>query len=124
MTYRTWLTNSINETAPNLLGGTVGLSKGCDWYESQIDLMSEVNVYGFRAFSSNGFDTGIDNMQYAIFHIKPQLINSGNSRTRFAYWLKDVTNSKSFARVANSGSSHYAIASSTQFGVRPRFLIG
>ncbi len=77
LTYNTLLTNSVNATAPSNAGaGWQGSSNGWGWYESQIDLMSESNVYGSDKFSSSGYDTGIDNRQYAIFQLKPEFINT------------------------------------------------
>ncbi len=98
-----------------------GASSGWAWYESKLDLMSEVNVYGSTIWSSSGYDIGIDNRQYAIFKLKPEFINSYNNK-RFNYWLKAVSNSMAFADIAGgSAFAHYA--SNTDIGVRPRFLI-
>ena len=85
--------------------------------------MSEMNVYGGIAWSSSGYDIGIDNRQYAIFQLKPEFINSYNSN-RFAYWLKDVTSKTSFANVNSYSLSGTDIGNRYSFGVRPRFLIG
>ena len=105
--------------------GWLGSSNNWAWYESQIDLMSESNVYGSDKFSSSGYDTGIDNRQYAIFQLKPELINSNGNGERFGYWLKCVSGASRFAVV--DGNGHAAgdyRASFSDIGVRPRFLIG
>ncbi len=98
-----------------------GASSGWAWYDSKIDLMSEVNVYGSTVWSSSGYDIGIDNRQYAIFGLKPEFINSYGT-TRFSYWLKAVAYSTAFASVARDGVATASDASSS-LGVRPRFLI-
>ncbi|MCI9280247.1 MAG: hypothetical protein HFJ02_05575, partial [Bacilli bacterium] len=74
-------------------------------------------------WSSSGYDTGIDNRQYAIFRLKPEIINSYD-KTRFHYWLKSVSDATRFADVYGYGYSdrHWGGAS-TVLGVRPRFLI-
>jgi len=94
------------------------------WYESQIDLMSEANIYGNNQFSSGAMDTGIDNRQYALFHLKPELINTNNSSSNFSYWLKNVSSSTYFAYAYGDGGSGSSSASGSGGGVRPRFLIG
>ncbi len=121
--YKSLLSVSVDKEAPNKYNKVKGASDMWNWRERELDLMSEVNVYGTIIWSSSPYDTGIDNRQYAIFQLKPEFINSyGN--TRFSFWLKDVTCSSSFLVVNNSGNfANYGRASGS-FGVRPRFLIG
>ena len=124
LTYSTMLTNSINMEAPSMAGGgRLGSSNGWGWYESQIDLMSEVNVFGTTVFSSSGYDIGIDATQYALFRLKPDYINTIK---RIGYWLKNVSSSTGFAHVGGSNFPNFANATTanSQYGVRPRFLIG
>ncbi len=130
LTYSTLLSNALDKDRVSTSFGTTssGASSAWSWYESQIDLMSETNVFGTSVWSSSGYDIGIDNMQYAIFQLKPEFKNSyGN--TRFTYWLKNVASSTYFSGVINNGDSDYggvsgyAVASANR-GVRPRFLIG
>ena len=124
------LSNALDKDRVSTSFGTTssGASSAWSWYESQIDLMSETNVFGTSVWSSSGYDIGIDNRQYAIFQLKPEFKNSyGN--TRFTYWLKNVASSTYFSGVINNGDSDYggvsgyAVASANR-GVRPRFLIG
>ena len=125
LTYNNLLTNSVNGAALSSAGsGWIGSSNSWIWVESQIDLMSEANVYGTNITSSSLFDTGIDNRQYAIFGLKPEYINSNNSGLRFSYWLKNVAEITHFSFVIGDGTSGGASASSSDVGVRPRFLIG
>ncbi len=121
--YRNLLSDGISEEAINRSGGrTIGASNEWGWYSRKIDLMSEVNVYGTTVWSSSGYDTGIDNRQYAIFQLKPELINN---KGYINYWLKDVFDKERFSLMGSYGDSlngwsgaHYP------YGVRPRFLIG
>ena len=92
------------------------------WYDRQIDLMGEINVYGTTVWSSSGYDTGIDNRQYALFQLKPELINS-DGNAQFAYWLKNLSGSSALASVSSNGNSDAIDASFSGLGVRPRFLI-
>ena len=121
--YRSILSNRVNTEAINQSGGKwAGASDGWAWYSRKIDLMSEVNVYGATVWSSSGFDTGIDNRQYAIFQLKPEFINSYEN-AKFHYWLKSVFGATQFAGVNGGGESSFWGASSVA-GLRPRFLIG
>ena len=123
--YSTVLTNKVEINAINRFGGVndKGASSSNEWVnDRKLDLMSEANVYGITTWSSSGFDTGIDNRQYAIFQLKPEFINSYKN-IRFNYWLKDVVSSLTFADPGLNSHSSYTNASSS-IGVRPRFLIG
>ncbi len=121
--YRNLLSNRINTDAINQTGGRwAGASDEWSWYSRKIDLMSEVNVYGTTVWSSSGYDTGIDNRQYALFQLKPEFINTyGNER--FHYWLKNVSDLSKFADVGGHSASD-SVYVSNALGVRPRFLIG
>ncbi len=127
ITYTNLLADQMDPDRSNQFGVSSGdnggASSGWAWYDSKLDLMSEVNVYGSTVLSSSGYDIGIDNRQYAIFQLKPEFINSyGNQRFNYNYWLKAVANSTSFdyVNILGYASTHYA---SNLFGVRPRFLI-
>ena len=123
LTYGNLLVNSINMEANSMAGnGLVGSSKSSDWYERKLDLMSEMNVFGATIWSSSGYDTGIDNHQYALFQLKPEFKNS-DGRTRISYYLKDVASSTYFTCVSGYGNT-FGKYSSVSDGVRPRFLIG
>ncbi len=121
--YRTLLSKQVNPEGINQTGGKwSGASDEWGWYSRKIDLMSEVNVYGTTVWSSSGYDTGIDNRQYALFQLKPEFINSyGNAR--FHYWLKAVSSATCFVYVNAIGEASFGWNASIAFGVRPRFLI-
>ncbi len=118
--YRNLLSKSVNLEATNKYPGTKGASNSWDWYDRELDLMSEINVYGSIITSSSLYDIGIDNRQYAIFQLKPEFVNGVG---RFNYWLKDVSCSTSFVGVFSNGNSDTYNASNSR-GIRPRFLIG
>ncbi len=122
ITYTNLLTDQMESSRSNQFGGLPnGASSGWAWYDSQVDLMSEVNVYGSTVWSSSGYDIGIDNRQYAIFKLKPEFINSYN-QSSFSYWLKAIATYTTFAYASNQGHANPSFAS-TSLGVRPRFLI-
>ena len=110
LTHRIVLPNAVSN----------GASSGWAWHDSQIDLMNEKMVYGSHAWgggSQNGYDTGIDKSQLALFQARPDLITNRDN-----WWLRDVRSAPSFCGVANSGFAHPWNAS-TSLGVRPAFLI-
>ncbi len=78
---------------------------------------------GAPVWSSSGFDTGIDNRQYAIFQLKPEFINSYEN-TRFSYWLKSISSATSFVAIYGGGPSIGNWQATMLHGIRPRFLIG
>ena len=108
LTYRNYLTNAV--------GTTVTFA----WYDSQIDLMSEVNVYGASLASSTYNDNGIDNQQYALFRLEPSFITT---KEGVNFFLKNVSTSDGFLFSFRQGlPSHYN--ANNALSVRPRFLVG
>lgn len=110
LTHKVLLANAVSN----------GLSSGWAWYDSQIDLMNEKMVYGSHAWgggSQNGYDTGADKSQLALFQARPDLITN-----RENWWLRDVQSAPSFCRVHGDGGAN-GWGASNSFGVRPAFLI-
>ena len=110
LTHRIILPNAVSN----------GASSGWAWYDSQIDLMNEKMVYGSHAWgggSQNGYDTGADKSQLALFQARPDLITN-----RENWWLRDVRSATYFCSVRHYGRAYYWAASDS-FGVRPAFLI-
>lgn len=97
-----------------------GASSGWAWQDSQIDLMNEHMVYGSHAWgggAQNGYDTGADKTQLALFQARPDLICN-----RQYWWLRDVRSATDFCSVSYGGNA-LNWAASGSFGVRPAFLI-
>ena len=122
LTHREWFANATN---------VGGWETGGAWYDSQIDLMNEIMVYGSNIFhncvngtSWPGGNYTIDKVQLALFRLDQSytiaLNPAGTDRTN--WWLRDVCNTAYFAYVTSSGyaSNHGASGSS---GVRPAFAI-
>ena len=65
----------------------------------------------------NGYDTGIDKSQLALFQARPDLITN-----RENWWLRDVRSATYFCHVNYYGRASYWGASNS-IGVRPAFLI-
>lgn len=110
LTHRVLLANAVSN----------GAGSGWAWYDSQIDLMNEHMVYGSYAWGGgvqNGYDTGIDKSQLALFQARPDLITN-----RENWWLRDVQSATNFCHVSYNGSAN-GWGASTSLGVRPAFLI-
>ncbi len=126
--YRNLVTSAVDDSCSNMFGQGTGASSAFEWQSRKLDLMSEVNVYGSIIWSSSGFDIGIDNHQYAIFQLRPELIFQGitgiptANSDKYFYWLKAVSTSTYFALVHSDGNAGAGSATDT-FGIRPRFLI-
>lgn len=109
------------------------VSNGCEtggtWYDSDIELMNEIMVYGCQIFknATNGStfpnNYQIDNSQLSLFRLRHDSIVARNDAgDRYWYWLRDVVSSSNFAAVGNCGHAYNGSASSS-YGVRPAFLI-
>ena len=109
------------------------VSNGCEtggtWYDSDIELMNEIMVYGCQIFknATNGStfpnNYQIDNSQLSLFRLRHDSIVARNDAgDRYWYWLRDVVSSAHFAFVGDLGYSSCYDASRVG-GVRPAFLI-
>ena len=115
LTHRDFFTNAVEDGHP---------SAGA-WFDSTVDLMNEVMVYGCSIFTSsnNGqviptlYTTG--NSQLSMFRLNPSMI-----KMRYNYWLRDVVSATGFALVSYHSLANYNLASYTDLGVRPEFIIG
>lgn len=102
-----------------------GLPSDYSYYDSSVELMSEIMVYGSSIISSSSYGTNIgtgletiSNTQLALFRLNPSYIAANNN-----YWLRDTVGGYYFAYVAVGGLAAYVNASGDQ-GVRPTVCIG
>ena len=113
LTHRLYLDNTVKDGYPSARA----------WVDSQIELMSEQNVYGGKLYHGviNGTAfpnlTDVDKSQFPLFAHDPRMISN-----RQTYWLRNVASASGFALVDSNGlaGNYYA---SNSFGVRPAFSI-
>ena len=82
--------------------------------------MNEKMVYGSHAWgggSQNGYDTGADKSQIALFKARHDLITN-----RENWWLRDVRSAADACHVLYHGYAN-PWAASNVLGVRPAFLV-
>lgn len=111
LTKRELLTNAVNGNTPS----------GWAWFDSDVELMNEVQVYGsvaWGAHDGNGYNVASGDGQFPLF-----MFDRTKLHNREDYWLRDVSSAAYFSFVRYSGyaSSYDASLSS---GVRPAFCIG
>ncbi len=99
-----------------------GEASGASWYDSTVELMTEVMVFGtIVAGRSEPGETnrqvGVEKSQLPLFALRPDIAN-----IRQTYWLRDVVSASRFARAVGSGYASTGGASDSQ-GVRPAFSI-
>ena len=103
---------------------TSGHPSGGAWYDSTVDLMSEINVYGSYILGavSNGPDVyetqTVDKTQYPLFrndHCKERMSHDN-------FWLRDIVTASYFALATHGGYATFSYASGSS-GVRPAFSI-
>lgn len=111
--HRQYLTNAV----------TNGKASAGAWYDSTVDLMNEIMVYGCHVHTpANDGSTiptnyTVDKSQLPLFAFRPDLISN-----RQWYWLRDVVSASYFARVTGDGNANCNGASFST-GVRPAFGI-
>jgi hypothetical protein len=99
---------------------TEGQASDGAWFNSDVELMNEVMVYGSVVNGKGVYDSyniGSEKSQLPLFTLRPDLVNIGTH-----WWLRDVVSASHFASVSISG-----VASKGQapvlYGVRPVFSI-
>ena len=111
LTKRELLTNAVNGNTPS----------GWAWFDSDVELMNEVQVYGsvaWGAHDGNGYNVASGDGQFPLF-----MFDRTKLHNREDYWLRDVSSATVFSVVNASGNAGYAGASDS-LGVRPAFCIG
>jgi len=113
ITHRNYLHNATTD----------GYSSGGSWYDSDIELMTEANLYGTKHYGNAIQGTAlannvyVDKSQYPLFVFDPQMICN-----RDTFWLRDVASATLFALAHFYGFSNFSVASYS-LGVRPAFCI-
>lgn len=116
---RVLLSNSMNTSIASGAGaGWTGASNGWDWFSAFCTLLTEVQVYGSRVFSSSFFDIGEGCSQLPLFKFVNHVYHG-----RFYFWLRAVASSANFALAYGDGYASYASASNA-LAVRPLITIG
>lgn len=111
LTKRELLTNAVNGNTPS----------GWAWFDSDVELMNEVQVYGsvaWGAHDGNGYNVASGDGQFPLF-----MFDRTKLHNREDYWLRDVSSATYFSYVDHSGHASNNRASYS-LGVRPAFCIG
>lgn len=119
LSHRTILSNTINASTPSMAGaGFTGASTSWAWVTTELQLMTEQQLYGSRAWTSSAYDIGIDYAKLPVFNfVNP--VSFGHTH----FWLRSVVSSTHFAGCNGNGNADCAGAS-TAFFVRPLILFG
>lgn len=111
LTKRELLTNAVNGNTPS----------GWAWFDSDVELMNEVQVYGsvaWGAHDGNGYNVATGDGQFPLF-----MFDRTKLHNREDYWLRDVSSAPTFSGVNSGGYADY-YGASRSLGVRPAFCIG
>ncbi len=115
LTHREHLCNAV----------TNGKQSGGAWFDSSIELPSEIMMYGHIHFGNASDGNTIPNIyttsktQLALFMVCPRFIVNRS----YNQWLRDVVSSAYFACVSFSGATS-CYGASNSCGVRPVFPVG
>lgn len=111
LTKRELLTNAVNGNTPS----------GWAWFDSDVELMNEVQVYGsvaWGAHDGNGYNVASGDGQFPLF-----VFDRTKLHNREDYWLRDVSSATYFSSAHGNGHADDYGASLSN-GVRPAFCIG
>ena len=118
LTFGNLITTGISSTAP-APGCTswTGVANAWEWYQTQITLLSEVQVYGSRVWGG-AYDVGEGNSQLAAFRFDQRVVNFNIAHC----WLRAVTSPTAFANADSTGDAATWGASNLAC-VRPLLLL-
>ena len=88
------------------------------WYDSTVDLMNEIMVFGAHIMCKSFNDSYVfssEKDQLALFKYHSSFIANSN----YPYWLLDVASSNSFCSVNSDGSSNKTTSNNTSTYIRP-----
>ena len=100
-----------------------GKASGWAWYDSTVEIPSEVMMYGSTIWSNytdggSGYNVGTSYPALPLAILRPErVVNRAN------YWLRDVVSASLFAYVPYYGDAFSTGASVAWNGVRPFFLL-
>lgn len=99
---------------------------GWSWGNADVELPSEVNIYGHNVWAKSndgngggGYNIGSIWGQFMLFKLAPYM---EIDRTK-NYWLRDIVNASYFAYVSGSGNPDSAPSSYAGVGLRPYFIL-
>lgn len=96
-----------------------GTANSWTWTDADVELPSEIMMYGSTVWSNSGYNTGTAHPQLELARLCPKWVVNRSIN----YWLRDVAGSSSFACVYNYGSAGRCGASDAWDCVRPYFLL-
>lgn len=111
LTHRRYLCNAVAD----------GQASGGAWFDSDVELMNEMMVYGSVLDGKGVYSTyniGTEKSQLPLFALRPDLLN-----TRTIWWLRDVCSATHFAIVSDWGVADTLNARTSSCGIRPVFSI-
>lgn len=115
ITYRNYYPTAYNSS---------GIATGAGWITCRVELMSEIEVFGYAFYGIEGktYECGNSNQQFPLFRLDPKWLNAPS--TMIGTWLRTMANESHatyISQTGNLGSSDVALTSS--LGVRPFGLI-
>ena len=116
------LTNAVdtNLTVSGFAGWKGAANGVADYANQNLTLMSEIEVYGCKNWSSTARDDETMCVQLPLFKLKPEIITLNGS---LWFWLRSVANSTRFCG-SNIDLAADCFVAGYVSGVRPRFFIG
>ena len=119
LSHKTLLSNAINASTPSMAGaGLTGASSGWAWYDTELQLMTEQQLFGSGIWTSSAYDVGCDGEKLAVFNFV-----NGVQNGRYIFWLRSVASSANFACCNTYGNAGYGNAS-IALCVRPLIVFG
>lgn len=102
-----------------------GVATAAAWTDCRVELMSEVEVFGYPIYGANGstYETGIGNTQFPLFRLDPKWIMWPGALNE-SWWLRTVCAPTKVESISITGMFGYTSTyPNTEASVRPFALI-
>lgn len=97
----------------------LSVSSGCAWTDCDIELPSELNLFGSTIFGNGGFNVSSVLGQFRLFALAPYFIVNRD----FNFWLRDAKSGSDFCAVSKQGGCWFFGASYTWCDLMPYGII-
>lgn len=101
-----------------------GKASNWNWQDCDVELPSEVNIYGHVAWScytdgGSAYNIGSEWGQFRLFSLAPYMAINRNANS----WLRDVVSSQKFSAIQGMGIANAFDAGNEWVGFRPFFVL-
>ena len=116
ITYRSSLTNQVDSNLPSVNSSFIGASTKNAYYNTEVQLLCETEIYGMTIWSSSPYDVGLENKKLPIFNYicYDELMYNPYNDSGENNWTRSVVSADRFSLVGSAGVAGHLQASNSR----------